>query len=106
MREVLPSELMAHEVIRVRAGTYGLVIVTDLRVALLEWSRVVMALPFDSIRRAEFNVEAGQPATLTIVPVSPTNPPQVLRIGPADYLDAAAAVAALGQHLNPVERGE
>ncbi len=106
MVEELQSELIAHEVFRVRAGTSGLVIITDLRVALVEWSKVVMALPFKSIRRMEFNVEAGEGATLTIVPVSLRHRPQILRIREADYTDAAAAVASVGRHLNPAHREE
>ncbi len=100
MLDELGPELVAHQVIRVRAGSYSVVVVADRRVVLIESTRVVMALPFEAIRRAEFNVEADRPATLTIVPDNPTHPPQILRVEEPDDRDAAAAVAELGTHLN------
>lgn len=82
----------------------ALIVITDQRIIVAEGPRTLMALPFAAIRRAELNVEVGQPATLTIVPDSPSNPPQILSVVTTDYAKAAEAVATIGEQLNRTTR--
>ena len=61
--------------------------------------RVLLSVAINRIRRIEYDVERGRPATLVIVPEEPSDEPQVLVIPPESYDSAARAVALLGQKL-------
>jgi hypothetical protein len=51
-------------------------------------------LPIEDLRRVEFDIEKGRPATVVIVPEAATIEPQVLLI-PDDQLEAAAQALAV-----------
>jgi hypothetical protein len=60
---------------------------------------VRLAIPYERLRRIEFDLEAGRPSTLVVVPHDPADEPQVLSI-PRDQLPAAAEVLAfIGERL-------
>ncbi len=97
---------MAHEalepdeqlLVSTRAGS-AVVLVTNRRIIVGDDLRVALAIPLPAVRRVEFDIEKSRPATLVIVPESPTHAAQVLRVEPADYESTAAALVALGKHL-------
>ena len=75
-------------------------VVTDRRlVVAAEPSRIALAVPFDGLRRIQFDIERSRPATLVIVPEDATHEPQVLAIPPEEYRAAAEALVVIGQAL-------
>ena len=80
-------------------ATDASLIVTDRRVAVAINDRLAMAVPFTSLRRVQFDIERGRPATLVLVPDRPADPPQVLAIPPTQYAVAVEALAVIGQRL-------
>ena len=75
------------------------VIVTDRRLAVADDERVALHVPFEALRRIQFDIERDRPATLVIVPESPSDEPQVLAVPPEDYEDIAAALVVIGHRL-------
>jgi len=71
--------------------------VTDRRLVVADDQRVALDIPYDSVRRVQFDIERARPATLVIVPESPSDEPQILAIPPEEYDRAASALAVIGQ---------
>ncbi len=74
-------------------ATEAQLLVTDRRVAVAQRDRVRLDVPFDRLRRIQFDIERARPATLVIVPEHPRDEPQVLAI-PREHIGAAANVLA------------
>jgi hypothetical protein len=83
-------------------STSAVLAVTDRRVVVADPIRIALNIPFDGVRRVQFDIERNRPATLVIVPERATDEPQVLAIPPEHYLAAADALVALGHLFNPV----
>ncbi len=77
----------------------GRVIVTDRRLAVADEHRVAMHVPYESLRRIQFDIERDRPATLVIVPESPSDEPQVLAIPPEHFDAVAKALVVVGRRL-------
>jgi hypothetical protein len=76
------------------------IVVTDRRLAVLSRpDRPDLDIPFEGLRRIQFDIERERPATLVIVPEHPGDHPQVLAIPPAQYGAVAHALAAIGHRL-------
>jgi hypothetical protein len=73
--------------------------ITDRRVAVVADHGVTLDVTFDRLRRVQFDIERHRPATLVIVPESPSDVPQVLAIPPEQYDTAAQALAIIGLRL-------
>jgi hypothetical protein len=81
----------------------ALVAVTERRFIVKEAERVALDLPIEAIRRVQFDVERGRPATLAVVPHSPAHEPQVLAV-PIERLDPVARmIAIVGQRLGALQ---
>lgn len=88
------------EEIRVRAAARdALIAVTDQRLVVATQARLALAVPFESVRRIQFDIERRRPATLVIVPEAAQDEPQVLAISPDEYEAAAAALVHIGLAL-------
>lgn len=86
------------EQVRVQArSTEAVLAVTDRRLVVAAGPRIALAIPFDGVRRVQFDIERSRPATLVIVPEHASHEPQVLAIPPEQYRAAADAIVALGQ---------
>lgn len=72
---------------------------TDRRLIVADPSRIALAVPFERLRRIQFDVERDRPATLVIVPEHPRDEAQVLMVRPDQYEAAARAVVAIGLAL-------
>jgi hypothetical protein len=83
----------------VPTGGAGLV-VTDRRVAVAAPERIALNVPFEGIRRIQFDIERQRPATLVIVPEHPRDEPQVLAVPRERYREAAAALTIIGERLH------
>ena len=92
--------LQPGEELTIYARPRGTVIaVTDRRVILTDNDRVVFDLPFEGIRRLQFDLERGRPGTFSIVPESLAAEPQVLSVPLEEYEHMAAVAVRIGQRL-------
>jgi len=78
----------------------SVVAITDRRVIVTSGARVELDIPYEQLRRVQFDIERGRPATLVIVPEWPSDRPQVLAIPPEEYERAALGIGRIGQHLD------
>jgi len=100
LHPILVHVLEPDEVIHAAARAADAVLaVSDRRLLVAAGERLALSLPIAELRRIEFDIEKGRPATLVIVPESASVEPQVLAI-PAEQLEAAAqALALVGERL-------
>jgi hypothetical protein len=77
----------------------GTLAVTDRRVVVTKEGRVTMDVPYAELRRVQFDIERERPATLVIVPESPSQPPDVLAIEVDQYENVARALTLVGRGL-------
>jgi hypothetical protein len=75
------------------------ILVTDRRVAVADEHRVALDIPIGNLRRIQFDIEKSRPATLVLVPESPSDPPQVLAVPVEHYAQVSQALAVLGELL-------
>lgn len=80
-------------------ATDAVLAVTDLRLIVADEQRVALDVPFQEVRRIQFDIERTRPATLVIVPENAYRQPQVLAIPPEEYDRAATALALIGRRL-------
>ena len=78
----------------------SVVAITDRRVIVTSGERVELDIPYEQLRRVQFDIERGRPATLVIVPEWPSDRPQVLAIPPEEYERAAIGIGRIGQYLD------
>jgi hypothetical protein len=98
----LRAALEADEEVQVRAwATEAVLAVTSRRVVVADTRRVSLAIPFEGVRRIQFDLERTRPATLVIVPESPRDHPQVLAFSREHYQSVAEALVTLGLALAP-----
>ncbi len=93
---LLESGEQIHRITRAQDAT---VLVTDRRIAIARGDRVAMDIPYERLRRIQFDVERRRPATLVLVPELPRDEPQVLAVEPERYEEVAHALAIIGQRL-------
>lgn len=74
-------------------------IVTGRRVAVAQNGRLALDVPYEGVRRIQFDIERRRPATLVIVPEHPVAEPQVLTVPPQRYGDVARALAIVGERI-------
>ena len=92
--EQVYAEAQAHE---------GAIVVTDRRVAVAVMpDRFHLDVPFEALRRIQFDIERERPATLVIVPEHPSDEPVVLAVPPEQYESIARLLAVLGRRLHDV----
>lgn len=73
--------------------------VSDRRVVLVSGDRLALNVPFERLRRVQFDIERDRPATLVIVPEHPEDEPQVLPIPSEEYHAVAEALVEIGHQL-------
>jgi hypothetical protein len=73
--------------------------VSDRRLIVADPRRVALDIPFDRLRRIQFDIERDRPATLVLVPEEAQDRPQVLSIPPDQYQATAEALVRIGLHL-------
>jgi hypothetical protein len=89
------------------AADDGVLLVTDRRLAVsLRGGRFDLDVPFEALRRIQFDIERLRPATLVIVPEHPNDPPVVLTVPPDQYEVVADALAEVGRALHAVSPAE
>jgi hypothetical protein len=73
--------------------------VSDRRLVIVNGDRLALDVPFERIRRVQFDIERDRPATLVIVPEHAADEPQVLPIPREEYRAVADALVAIGVRL-------
>jgi hypothetical protein len=74
-------------------------LVTNRRIAVADADRLALDIPFDALRRIQFDIERQRPATLVIVPEHPAHEPQVLAVPPERFEEVTKALALIGSRL-------
>ena len=93
------------EELRLQArATEAVLALTDRRLVVAASDRLALAVPFEGLRRIQFDIERDRPATLVIVPEMAHHEPQVLSIPPERYREASYALVAIGQRLARTNR--
>jgi hypothetical protein len=77
----------------------ALVAVSNRRVIVADPRRVALAIPFERLRRIQFDIEKDRPATLVLVPEEAQDRPQVLAVPPEQYEATADALVQIGLRL-------
>jgi hypothetical protein len=91
--------------LRLDATSYELR-VTDRRMLLTSAGTVRLDIPYERLRRIEFDLEAERPATLIIVPHLPADEPRILFIPHECLHHAAELLAFVGERLRVRHRGD
>ena len=74
-------------------------LVTDRRLLVSYAQNVRLDIPYEGLRRIQFDLEARRPAAMVIVPHLPADEPQVLSV-PREQLHLAAEILAfVGERL-------
>ena len=73
--------------------------VTDRRLLVNYAQDVRLDIPYERLRRIEFDLEAGRPATIVVVPHQPADEPQVLSVSRDQLHVAAQLLAFIGERL-------
>ena len=102
--QFLSEVLDPAETVHVKAKASDAVLaVTNRRLVVVAPPRPALAVPFEGLRRIQFDIERTRPATLVIVPDAARDEPQVLAIPPSEYRAVGDALVALGLALAALE---
>ena len=77
------------------------VVVTDSRLVVASDARLMLDVPFERLRRIQFDIERARPAALVVVPEWPSDPPQVLSVAPDQYEAMARVLTYVGIRIHP-----
>ena len=101
----LPHVLRPREVVETQAVVEGSAIaVTRERLIVVEGDKTVLDIPFEELRRIEFDIERGRSATLVIVPEHISNWPRIVSVPVKHLRETAAVLARIGERINEVEQ--
>ncbi len=94
---------LAHgEEIQVRAQALdATIVVTNRRLIVAAEERLMLDIPFERLRRIEFDIEKSRPAALVVVPEWPGDRSQILWIEPSQYPQVAQMLSVVGARLQP-----
>lgn len=97
----LPHILRPGEVVETQAVVEAFAIaVTRERLKVVEGDRTVLDIPFDEVRRIQFDIERRRDATLVIVPEHITNWPRVVSVPVPNLTETALVLARIGERIN------
>ena len=96
LRDVLESD---ESLVAVVKASDSILAVSNRRLLVASSDHIRLNVPLEQIRRVEFDLERGRPATLVIVPSQPSDRPEVLSIPHDQYRAAANILVALGHGL-------
>ena len=98
--QFLSEVLDPAETVHVKAKASDAVLaVTNRRLVVVAPPRPTLAVPFEGLRRIQFDIERERPATLVIVPEHPANEPQVIAVPPDRFDEVTRALAIIGSRL-------
>lgn len=103
-----PPEIMSllqpqeHVLAHVRS-TEGRLAVTDRRILVIDGGRLALNVGVERVRRIEFDVDKGRPATMVIVPEDAEHGPQVLSIPESGLQGASSVLAVFAERLSQTD---
>jgi hypothetical protein len=98
----LRSALDGDEILARANATSGVIAVTARRLLVALPHRLALNVPISNVRRIQFDIEAGRPAAIAIVPDSPKDEPVLLTIPPEEYEAVSEALVIVGRELQKV----
>jgi len=99
----MPHVLRPGEVVETHAiADRSVIAVTQARLLVAEGENTVLDIPFEELRRIQFDIERDRDATLVIVPEHVTNWPRVVSVPAGSLRDTALVLARIGERLNDV----
>ena len=97
----LPHILRPGEVVETQAVVEGsAILVTRERLIVVEGDKTVLDIPFDELRRVQFDIERGRDATLVIVPEHISNWPRIVSVPIPNLRETALVLARVGERVN------
>ena len=102
VKRLQPDERV-HTVVQTSSAS---LFITDRRVAVAAAERIALDVPFEGLRRIQFDIERQRPATLVLVPEHRSDEPQVLAVPRSHYAQVAAALATIGERLYDIGHSE
>jgi hypothetical protein len=78
----------------------------DHRLAVTSEGHTLLDVSITELRRIQFDIERGRPATLVIVPDRPSKEPQVVVVPPAQFAAAGEVLAYIGRRLDETDGSE
>ena len=94
LRDIAPEDILA------QASADGhVLLVTDKYMRVGSDEHVRLDVTIENLRRIQFDIERDRPATLVIVPDSPSDEPQVMSVPPENYVEVSHALAVLGLEM-------
>jgi hypothetical protein len=97
----LPHILRPGEVVETQAVVEeSAILVTRERLIVIEGDKTVLDIPFDELRRIQFDIERGRDATLVIVPEHISNWPRIVSVPVGFLSETAAVLARIGERIN------
>ena len=97
----LPHILRPGEVVETQAVVEeSAILVTRERLIVIEGDKTVLDIPFDELRRIQFDIERGRDATLVIVPEHISNWPRIVSVPVGFLRETAAVLARIGERIN------
>jgi hypothetical protein len=99
----VPHILRPGEVVETQAlADSSTIAVTRERLIVVDGDTVVLDIPFDGLRRIQFDIERGRDATLVIVPEHISNWPRVVSVPIPNLRETALVLARIGERVNDV----
>jgi hypothetical protein len=93
--------------IRVRGhATNGAFAVTDRRLLVSGDRGLLLNVPFGTIRRVQFDLELGRPASIAFVSNDPRDEPVLLNVPPEQYAAVSELLLAIGRQLSALSRDQ
>ena len=74
--------------------------VAEQRIVVTDEHRTVLDLPIGELRRIQFDLERGRPATLVIVPERAIHEPQVIVVPQEQLMTVGSVLASIGRGLD------
>jgi hypothetical protein len=100
----LPHVLQPGEVVESQAvAGPAIIAVTEQRLVVAESDSVVLDVPFNEVRRIQFDIERGRDATLVIVPEHISNWPRIVSVPVTALRETSATLARIGERINGIE---
>jgi hypothetical protein len=75
-------------------------VVADSRLSVTTDGKTLLDLPIAELRRIQFDIERGRPATLVVVPDRANHEPRVVAVPPEQFGTVGELLALVGRRLN------
>ena len=99
LKRSLLRDIPATDVLAQASADGHVIVVTNDVLMVASHDMLRLDVPIEEVRRIQFDIERERPATLVIVPDSPSSEPQVIMVQPEEYERVGHALAVLGMKM-------